>query len=981
MRSRLFPSNLRGADLSEVLRTDTIPLTPEDFTPRPSQDDALTLFAQTICHRLGVARAFISLLDGDNQFILAESSAGIHPREQEGKEEEQDSDKRSQPLWLGNVCIPRHRGFCRASLAIEQRLSPLVIPDLAAHPDYKDAWCVEGYPYWRFYAAYPLYGHQDAIVGDVCVFDHKARPGGVTVAETKFLDGISGTITKYLNTLRVHRDQVRHERMINGLLSFDVGSSDRPAPVSPTPRPRYTGQRLDSGTLDALHVPSNDTSNLDATAQQRPTTDVQSPATLGSAEQTHHLEEQHADEQSPEKRTQTPKSSDGMKRRSPEASKASFMHERTLMFQRAASILRRACDVDGVAFIDASVAAVGIDRHSEGKEIRSFGGAPSAVFSSESPGEDKLRPSDLTCPVMASSVLNAGGADTEPRTAETTTFSEIWLRRIILRYPQGQAFEFVPDSSISGSATSDTDEEEDGRILIYGRERAERLGLAEASDALLGEEIRKLGRSIQNFVLLPLWNYDSCNWCACAVLWTERADAGLSDCMDFNYLRTFGNSIMLEQSRLYAIEVDRIKTSFVASISHELRTPLHGLLGAAELIKNTSVDLFQSSMLDIIQNSGNTLLDVLEHVLDYSKITRPERSEVTSVRPKTGGMELNETSHDQTREDGDSEDASVAEFNLARVTEEVIDSVVSGQAGCHRPVHTKGDRPHLKHGDSFEKGPTSHNHLDSTQSGGKNRVQMLLRIDPMTDTTVRFAVGSWRRIVMNLVSNALKYTLKGHILVRLEHVKDPARIRLSVEDTGVGMSETFMADGARNAFTQEDSFAPGLGLGLHITQQLVSSLNGIMSISSVKGVGTRVTVELASPDLPPSTPHIQSDIYAVTQRLDGRNICLLHSPAVIGPSGRTNNDDTPEKDIIKATLADWFKCKPEIKELLDEDFDIVFCVQVSADDIHRVITAREENPQRLIVFASVTNIDEALALQTDTRLAKWTHIVMPLLHP
>lgn len=979
--------------MSQVLRSDAVPLPPEGFTPRPSQDDALTLFAQTICHRLGVARAFISLLDGDKQFILAEARPDIPFRQQEeNQEEKEESDKQSQPLWLGNVCIPRHRGFCRASLAIEQRLSPLVIPDLAAHPQYKDAWCVEGYPYWRFYAAYPLYGSQDAIVGDVCVFDHKARPDGVTVAETKFLDGISGTITKYLETLRVHRDQVRHERMINGLLSFDHGSSDPSALTSHVAEPSHGDQFSDSDVLDAADAPSHEPLGANLLAQQRPSVEVQASSISDQVEKTRHQDPYSNDEREPGGEAQGRTSSTGP---SPDSttisSQASFADKRTATFRRAASILRQACDVDGVAFIDASVAATGIDRHGNGRGVQASGRAEPAFQFDGLNDEDRSRKlsnasingwSESGCRVIASSVGYPTATKNNPCIDGITSLSSAWLRKIVQQYPRGQAFEFVPDSPISGTTTQDTDEENDGRVLVYSEEKAQQLGPAEVSKASIGQEVRKLGRNVQNFILLPLWNYDSMKWCACAVLWTEHAQADSFDSIDFKYLQTFGNSIMLEQSRLYAVEVDRMKTSFVASISHELRTPLHGLLGAAELMKNTAVDLFQSSMLDIIQNSGNTLLDVLEHVLDYSKITRPE----TSVAAN-GGLELadsrsSESSHKQIIENHAPEDGSVDGINIAQVTEEVIDSVVGGRARNTSTHHANGEKRYVRDSDSSEVALERHDSICSVRANG-DQVQLVLQIDPLIDEAVRLAVGSWRRIVMNLVSNALKYTRSGHILICLEPVASPDRIRLSVEDTGVGMSESFMTDGARNAFTQEDPFAPGLGLGLHITQQLVTSLNGVMNIRSAKGVGTKVTVEIGVPNPSVSTAVAHSEVCdQAKQRLNGRAICLLHHTQATDPyPDRSDNDESFEVNAIQATIRDWFDAEPKVKESLDEGSEIVFCIRLTAEEIYGAIIARPKSAQQLIILASVANTADAFLLQQDARLAQSGSILMTLLHP
>lgn len=78
----------------------------------------------------------------------------------------------------------------------------------------------------------------------------------------------------------------------------------------------------------------------------------------------------------------------------------------------------------------------------------------------------------------------------------------------------------------------------------------------------------------------------------------------------------------------------RAKTTFVASISHELRSPLHGILGTLEFIKDTKLDPFQGSMLNSLSSCGQTLLDTINQVMDFSK-TNESNKTVSSRRLKS----------------------------------------------------------------------------------------------------------------------------------------------------------------------------------------------------------------------------------------------------------------------------------------------------------------------------------------------------------
>jgi two-component system sensor histidine kinase/response regulator len=69
-----------------------------------------------------------------------------------------------------------------------------------------------------------------------------------------------------------------------------------------------------------------------------------------------------------------------------------------------------------------------------------------------------------------------------------------------------------------------------------------------------------------------------------------------------------------------ALEASRLKSEFVASISHELRTPLNGIMGMADLLRDTALGPVQSDYLDALASSGEALLAVISDVLDFSKI-------------------------------------------------------------------------------------------------------------------------------------------------------------------------------------------------------------------------------------------------------------------------------------------------------------------------------------------------------------------------
>lgn len=100
---------------------------------------------------------------------------------------------------------------------------------------------------------------------------------------------------------------------------------------------------------------------------------------------------------------------------------------------------------------------------------------------------------------------------------------------------------------------------------------------------------------------------------------------------------------------------------------------------------------------------------------------------------------------------------------------------------------------------------------------------------------------------MNLFGNALKFTKAGFIeitLSRSDIASDPKNVlvHLSVTDTGCGISPEFLENKIFTPFSQEDIISEGVGLGLCMVQQLVTSLGGHVEVRSEVGVGTQVDV-------------------------------------------------------------------------------------------------------------------------------------------
>jgi signal transduction histidine kinase/DNA-binding response OmpR family regulator len=132
----------------------------------------------------------------------------------------------------------------------------------------------------------------------------------------------------------------------------------------------------------------------------------------------------------------------------------------------------------------------------------------------------------------------------------------------------------------------------------------------------------------------------------------------------------------------------------------------------------------------------------------------------------------------------------------------------------------------------------------------KKDLELVFRYAP--DTPRRFLgdPGRIRQVLLNLAGNAVKFATQGHVLVDVEeeHRSSPeARLRISVTDTGIGISQDKLAS-IFDRFTQCDSSTTrrygGTGLGLAICKQLVDLMGGAMGVDSQEGAGSTFWISL-----------------------------------------------------------------------------------------------------------------------------------------
>jgi two-component system sensor histidine kinase/response regulator len=129
-------------------------------------------------------------------------------------------------------------------------------------------------------------------------------------------------------------------------------------------------------------------------------------------------------------------------------------------------------------------------------------------------------------------------------------------------------------------------------------------------------------------------------------------------------------------------------------------------------------------------------------------------------------------------------------------------------------------------------------------------LEFVLRFDPRTPQRVEGDFVRIRQILTNLIGNAIKFTSRGHILVKVEEIQrleNFSTLKISVEDTGVGISPEALPR-LFQKFEQEDASTSrkfgGTGLGLSISKQLVELMGGRMHVHTELNRGSAFSFEL-----------------------------------------------------------------------------------------------------------------------------------------
>ena len=258
---------------------------------------------------------------------------------------------------------------------------------------------------------------------------------------------------------------------------------------------------------------------------------------------------------------------------------------------------------------------------------------------------------------------------------------------------------------------------------------------------------------------------------------------------ELNVLKTLSEQIAIavrnaqlftnaQGAQMAAETASQAKSVFLANMSHELRTPLNAILGFSQLmVRDAAMSPAQREYVDVISRSGEYLLQLINDVLEMSKI-------------EAGRVTLN-----------------IESFNLYHMltTLEEMLKVRANSRGLYL---------------LFER---------------SERVPQYLCTDE----------SKLRQVLINLISNGIKFTRQGGITVRIDYTADE-RLQVEVEDTGVGIEASELSR-VFDIFTQAKSgqeAQEGTGLGLPISRRFVHLMGGEIAVQSEVDKGSIFTFDI-----------------------------------------------------------------------------------------------------------------------------------------
>ncbi|KAF5011133.1 hypothetical protein FDECE_2741 [Fusarium decemcellulare] len=910
-----------------------------------SENIILTALAQLGIYQVGAERALVSLFDAEYQYFVAEATSGTYLRPSVPNYEH------NQPFRLCGTAARRGDDACdhtllnKAGHEDEAQLPVTVVPNPVDDEKFSSRTLPMLDPsFTRFYAAVPIRTKRGINIGVYSVLNTSLRQW--TDLNADRLRDISSAISSHLETESLKAANRRNTRMNRGLGSFLEGSS----------------------TLSGWRLGSNPTAFTDVT---------------GSLEGNLNQRQQSLQQDSDEIAMNTPLISEPspmLLDRDPLARAEDIsdtMNENRALqnvFSRAANIIRESVEVEGCLFLDATMAGYRAQKTRGTGEIASL----SSTSSDENTHGHVEEQGGPNCDIRGYSTSTTSSIDRARHSEASVSLPEKFMKRMLRRYPQGKIFNFSDDGELQ---TSDSSCDE----LISWMPSAEtpvppispetHRGATQTkplSRQREGKAISAAFPGARSVAFFPVWDPRQERWCASGLVYTNTPVRAFTVEGELSYLRAFGMLAAAEIVRLEALQSDKAKSDALGSLSHELRSPLHGVLLSTELMADTKLDVFQSNIAHTIETCSRTLLDTIDNLLDYSKVN-------SFADPNNKSISGKHSSHpDASPSRGLAKKSLVSDYSVDDLVEEVVESVFAGFNFQHKSINQHISR---KKAGSFHTDNAANSASDYLEAmdqlspgivaGQKSlfrfgNITVILSLDANCDWLFRFQVGAVRRIVMNLVGNALKYTRQGTITVSLTQQTISIRrrkpeqvIRLVVEDTGKGIGADYLNRGIFKPFSQEDDLSPGTGVGLSLVRQIVSRLRGQISIESQVDVGTVATVLLPlerpkASEAVLQLPDNQVKFNDQVQDLAGLRVRIVSKPV------RGSIPSVELRNVLDRICREWLK----LELLADEDYSRQPDIVLWTED---ALPAVSDDLNALAYTPNVVVCSDALAAYDKTR--------------
>jgi signal transduction histidine kinase/CheY-like chemotaxis protein len=517
-----------------------------------------------------------------------------------------------------------------------------------------------------------------------------------------------------------------------------------------------------------------------------------------------------------------------------------------------------------------------------------------------------------------------------------------FLRSLCQRYHDGKIWSYHEDGSFDYYDDTPMSLSDDDGPSVLGDDKNAIVSKQE------GELLLESFPGARQILFAPLW--DSATgisrpeyFSGCFAISDKEVPVFTTE-IEVAFVRAFVNSVGVICGHLAAALGEKQKSQFISSMSHELRSPLHGILASTELLYGTPLSLTQTDLCDTVEVCGQTLLDTLSQILDYSKVNNFLRdTHTTNAKERKRAQSSASTSSDPRAGIHAGSSLHVySECDVAALCEEALD------------VINMSFRQASAYGSPRATLLTEFNSLGASHTSTDNAVTVDFTA-PNENWMFLCSPGAIRRIVMNLVGNSFKYTERGTISVELSLRDGGAdavkNFTISVTDTGRGMSDEFMKKKLFVPFSQENTVAPGSGLGLSLVKGIVKSLDGKIDVWSNVGQGTQMEVSLPLKRASTHNPRINGELTPpVGSWADGKTYKFF--------SPRTAMHQRSQ-DSLRYYMKSWWNVK-EVQATQSADF-----IFLDSKDLPEILEQQSQKAALCgVVLSQITSLPDVRSIKT-----------------